>query len=652
MSDPNPRRARRSRRARRGADRGLTLPELLIAIVVIGLVGAVVTAGVSVTLRQQQATQGRVDVARWEQNLGMWLPDDLSSASSLSDDPLASPCGGSCAGINMAAGSNVLFLSWEDAGTVTNVSYRFMRDPNSAGYGLFRVACTGGSCTSARVLGDLSAPPAGWVPGEEVPESIIDVSAPASVDPDDEDGVDDSVGKRKVIVTVNGVPALDGVVRSSSVSVAAGGTTLSTLAPAEFTAPSFVQARSDCGGPITLVVDSSGSIGGQMGAVRTGVKQFVNLFDGTPTRLQIVDFDATSRVLQPAGGSNWSMYFDLSEPGTAATVNELVDGISAGGYTNWEDALYRTFYTSDGTTLAAANNPAAPSPELVVFFTDGVPTRDRVDERSGTAPAWVDPPLAYTRTDTWTDGNTVDFFSPRGWWRADQVAEDFRGDDGDDVRMIGLGVGPAFGQSRYIKYWTGNGRNRRLEWVNGWQQVMYPHAKMLGNLVAGGDVTNPNDNPYVRRDWSAASGWGDVSTADVLVASDFTKFADALAQIALAECGGTLTVQTRLTSGGNAPFNLTYQTEGEQVTTSRVAKSGTFDIDLGNGSSRPVQLVPSAGDLTKAGYQATGWQCRARGADLVQGTDFTLLEAGNPAAGINLTVRANGAVSCTLIVKK
>ena len=86
MSDPD----RRGPGATRRVDRvtqGMTLPELLISIVVLGVVISVLMAGVSVTLRQGADTSGRIDVARWEQNLGMWLPDDLSSASTITVDP-------------------------------------------------------------------------------------------------------------------------------------------------------------------------------------------------------------------------------------------------------------------------------------------------------------------------------------------------------------------------------------------------------------------------------------------------------------------------------------------------------------------------------------------------------------------------------------
>ncbi len=600
-------------------DRGMTLPELLISIAVIGLVSSVLVAGISVTLRQHQDTRGRVDVARWEQNLGMWLPDDLRSASDADDLPGSRPCAAStCGGTDMNAGSNVLWLSWTEDGVNTQVSYRYQ--PDGVGFGLFRVACVGGNCSTLRVLSDLSAPVDAWSPGQKPPADVISVGLPVA-------DADPLVPRspRSVVVRVNGVPAIDGVSRSSTINVAAGSTPLSTLPPAEFVGPSFVEAASDCGGPITLIVDSSGSIGGQMGAVRAGVEQFIRVFDGTPTRLQIVDFDDRARVLNPFGGPTpWNVYVDMSEPGNADLLIASLGAINEGGWTNWEDAFNRAFFSADGTPLAEVGNAATPAPELVVFFTDGLPTRDRRQMRSGAASTLPsDPPgTMFDATGNW--------FSPRAWWRTDQVLGDFRG----GTRLIGLGVGPSFGGASN---------------VTDWPQNPYPHAKFLGDVIVGGDVTDKAAIGYVRRDFAPGVGWGDVSTADLLVADDFGAFSEALEDIALAECGSTLTVQTRTDAGTTAPFNLRFTSGAEQVTTSRIAKSGTFDINLAGEASSTVQLIPSETDLgASGGFTARSWACRSRGADL----PFTLIDPVNPAAGIELTVQANGAVACTLTVAK
>ena len=58
----------------------MTLIELVVSIAVVGLIAVVLAAAITVVFRQAPATAVRVDVARWEQNLGTWLPADLTSA--------------------------------------------------------------------------------------------------------------------------------------------------------------------------------------------------------------------------------------------------------------------------------------------------------------------------------------------------------------------------------------------------------------------------------------------------------------------------------------------------------------------------------------------------------------------------------------------
>ena len=71
----------------------MTLPELLIAITILGLLVAVISSALVVTLRQESSTMGRLNVARSEQSVGMWLPGDLASAGVVSVEPDWSPCG-------------------------------------------------------------------------------------------------------------------------------------------------------------------------------------------------------------------------------------------------------------------------------------------------------------------------------------------------------------------------------------------------------------------------------------------------------------------------------------------------------------------------------------------------------------------------------
>src|SRR5688572_14325129 len=127
---------------RQRRDQGMTLPELLIAITVIGLIMTVLSGTVVVTLRQQANSDGRINVARAEQSSGMWRPTGLSSAAAVTVDPAATACdrveidgtfvvtGDACPNLGLRAGSNALLIGWsmtdaEGNVTYTNVSYFF-----------------------------------------------------------------------------------------------------------------------------------------------------------------------------------------------------------------------------------------------------------------------------------------------------------------------------------------------------------------------------------------------------------------------------------------------------------------------------------------------------------------------------------------------
>ncbi len=628
----------------------MTLIELLVSVMVIGAIATVLAAAVTVTFRQQDSTEARLEVARWEQGLALWLPADLTSATVVSAEEGEQPCVDPIC----TFGSNALMLSWDDGSGPTTVSYRYGPADDGTTFVLTRVECHGGSCTSQVVLRELAPPtddegnPIAWNPGDEVPDDVIDVTVPLAVTETSPGGAtDDTSRAQRVIVNVNGAPGNGGENYSSTVSFTAGGSTLGELEPATFSGPTFLQANSGCGGPVTLIVDDSGSIGGQIGNVRTGVRSFVQAFEGTPTQLQVIRFDATSSTL---GTSGWNKFYDLAEPTDVTELigptgtSGLVSGISAGGGTNWEDALHRAFYSENGQTYDQLGNPNAPTPELVVFFTDGVPTFDRQYANSDSSS--VGPSSIPTRFDYQTAGNTNygNDYSPRGWYRADYILDQFR-----DIRTIGVGVGSAFSGSHRV--WR-SGWPWEWSWSSfDWVPVRIPNEVFLGDLTSGGDPSQYGSGAsgnYVKREYSSSSGWGDVSTADLLVTTQWSQFGSALTEIALAECGGTLTVQTRDQAGQPADADITYQVDDKVVTTTRISKAGTFDIPLNGVASDTVELVPQSFDGT--GYTPQTWNCRAKGADLAEGTAWQLLESGNPGAGIAVTVAADQAVSCTLSV--
>ena len=460
---------------RRAGDAGMTLPELLISISIMGIIIGVISSALIVTLRQQDATQGRINVARSEQSVGLWLPGDLASAGVVSVEPDWSPCGeievdgvwqptgDVCPPLGLPAGSNALMLGWsyKDAdgkATYTNVSYQFYQDTDGT-FSLARVECVlpdvsltsdgvpilgdaSWTCEHTVVLRELASPPAGttWEPGVTRPSWVIEVSQPlaaAATNPDDL-ALGETKNAKRVIVTINGGGRFeDAGGGTNRISITAGGTTRRVIDGSSMVgAPSFVEARSLCGGPMSLLIDESNSIGrpGSGGSatnvnnVKQGVRDFVNALTGTPCQaagdrlphLQSrLGNDAVAPLLRHGerGRGGRAVGSDRHAP------LRLVRRHPNGG-TNWEEGLFRAFYTEQGLT-------AEPVPNKVVFFTDGIPTFDRLVHRTGDLPA--DPP---DPGPAWADsmGNA---YSQVAFNRADFIAREFRG----PIDLIGVGVG-------------------------------------------------------------------------------------------------------------------------------------------------------------------------------------------------------------------
>ena len=707
---------------RRSRDAGTTLPELLVTIMLLGLVVTSLSAALIVIFRQQDNTTGRLNVARAEQNIGLWLPADLASAELVDVSAGAHPCAGACPAGTETGGSNTLMLSWDSLepgatspiASTTNVSYRYVETGGE--YRLVRVACTsvaGGAwtCRNSNILSGLDAPPPGttWVPGVTQPTWVIQVSEP--LDPADPSGpgntipVDPSAptkNAKRVVVTVDGggdaVGAGGGV---NIISLSAGGTVRNVIdSTSTAGTPSFNEARTRCGGTYGLIIDDSGSIGSAMGAVRTGVIQFINAFAGTPVKLQVVRFDTTASVL---GQNPRTRYFDMLNPADVGELRTAVGTLAANGATNWEDALHRMFFDQNGAILQVV-------PDKVLFFTDGEPTWNRVDNTS-TASAPITPP---ERTPLLALPSSV--YDQEAFNRAKFITDRFRA----DVDFIGVGVGPAFTRnsnwldigpgwhynyergfhyekrnSSWSSWYTVNQAgydatspttNRRIAYTSPysfWEpttQATYntlsssarrrikdytppfdnydvlttstPNRTILSRLIAGNDmgvVAESVNGRYINAD-----------VANMYVLPDFNQFAGALEAVALAECGGTLTMQTKVGAVAAAdPFTyqhsassssggLPLQATMDVVTTTRSFASGTFDFSIPNGEFITVEIRPvDMSGLTR--YTPIGWACTAGGAAK---TIQTFPITGSPWTGIRVQVRANEAVSCVQTVNR
>lgn len=813
MSDPRTNSTEHSDGPR---DSGVTLVELLVTLSILGLLVAVLSTAIIVTLRQQDNTDGRLNVARAEQQVSLWVPADLSSANTVDTSPQATPCGAPvCDGIDLSTGSNVMLLEWstengDGTTTETKVSYHFAPSEDPLIFELSRVECSrtlpGGtwSCTSLVVLRDLPGPPAGdlFVPGvangaactREVdpvpctrPTWVITVSEPLAADSTDgvtlacpEDTCSDSEKKNanRVIVSINGGGDVAGAGGGiNQVSITAGGTVRTEIdAKSSNGTPSFVEARSRCGGPMTLVVDESNSIGGAIGDVKKGVRTFIESLAGTPVKLQVVRFQTFSSIL---ASGEWHHYFDMTDQSDVNALLSAVDdlkgswsGGSRGG-TNWEEALYRTMYEADGSTPSII-------PNTIVFFTDGVPTYDRLVHKTDPGVLPAQPPAP---GEPW-DASSGSSYSQVAFNRADYIANYIR----KNVRFIGVGVGSGIEQKSnwvddpgagytdvvergsyshvketatyeakyqkrdFYRTWWGGGYWGDYYWVNkttyeagsstryvGWTtisaaiyndinqnggesdgvriaststpvstEVYNAHAgdpaykavakvwsdgpdwevwtgdtnysdqfrsnrvynqppytgyesakthkmensKILANLIAANDFGTPAE-------WDGSS-YTNTDIADMYVLPEWSQFDEAMAAVALGDCGGTLTLQTKVNGTTNAHDPFRYQTsaiadssgnavpfEPSYVVTNQQFVTGTFDFPVPNGQFVTVDIVPqNYKELTR--YTPGTWTCRAgnenRDVELVD-----MPEAGEW-KGVRVTVAANEAVSCQLSV--
>ncbi len=124
-------------------------------------------------------------------------------------------------------------------------------------------------------------------------------------------------------------------------------TPVPTLIPAVVN-PVLPQA---CGLDIALVLDVSGSIdSGELSQMKTAMTGLVSALAGTPTEFSVTKFDTTASVVQAFSGNT-------------ATVNTAINGVSGGGFTNWEDGFIK-----GNSTLPNRTNP-----NLVIFASDGQP---------------------------------------------------------------------------------------------------------------------------------------------------------------------------------------------------------------------------------------------------------------------------------------
>ena len=127
---------------RRSGERGFTLPELLVAVTVLGIIILPLTASIVVGVRTTGDAQQRLIEARGEQLTAAYFPSDVASSDTIVPNDTA-PCGGTGPAV-------VVSFDWADDHSPTNeVSYVVP----AGGTDMYRKSCQGGVVQTTNLLG-------------------------------------------------------------------------------------------------------------------------------------------------------------------------------------------------------------------------------------------------------------------------------------------------------------------------------------------------------------------------------------------------------------------------------------------------------------------------------------------------------------------
>ena len=137
-------------------DRGFTLPEVLIAVMLMGILASVVTMAVVTSIRTAPKVASRADSSIAVQGITTFLPPDVDSTEPGQFDVAPGTASG-CSGTD--EGINVVHMTWfeEFAGSRTTfvANYRFVVD--GTGGIIQRVSCSGQFSLGAREVRNMSA---------------------------------------------------------------------------------------------------------------------------------------------------------------------------------------------------------------------------------------------------------------------------------------------------------------------------------------------------------------------------------------------------------------------------------------------------------------------------------------------------------------
>ena len=600
-------------------DAGFTLPELLIAMMISGILIVSISMAFTTVLRTQVQATDRLAESKDITFVQTWLPVDLSSALDTYSMPDETQLLTELAAFSppmayttVLPGVNVLTVIRPDlesgAGTYYLVAYRYHEVDGQWQLSRFEIRNPGSASEIVKTVGvayEMPAPPPTW-DLTQAPVHAVEVTS-----------------RNQVILRPIGEDVKVNFESGNEFRTGGAGLSAENQLPTDysggFTDPSAPPSR--CGGRVAVVIDTSGSVPANGGGIPTeqAAVSFIDGFSGTPTTMSINGFDREAYGMiwdtsQPAGtvarGSSNGVrapfvsllnadaavdtmkqrITDLDDldgawPGGGASITArdpngdrvMWDQIGAG--TNWEDGLFNLIYQSDGTPYGVEQ------PSLVVFITDGQPTMVRT-----------------------ASGGSTSASSSAAKNAAAEVANQLRA---QGARTIGVMVGNKSTNGTYVGYL---------------KDVVGP-IEWNGSINGDGSVNV-----------------GNAATADFFK-GEFESLGPILRSILIAECGGTLTVQKRIDTGSSldnpASGKWSYTTDlGVRELDRAKTSSITFDYSFGAGVvTKDVQIV----EAPAPGYVWDRAECRAGGSPVVSQPNAD----GSP--GATVTVQADQAVSCLMI---
>jgi len=612
---------------RSNSDSGFTLPELLIAMMISGILIVSISMAFTTVLRTQSQATNRLAESKDITFVQTWMPVDLSSALETFNTPSDATLLTELAALNPPMsisalqtagaglpGTNVITVVRPDLevgpGVYYIVSYRYHQVGGEWQISRYEIRNPGLASEVIKVVGvahEIPAPPPGWTEKVDSPIHAVEVTA-----------------RNQVILRPIGENVTFNFESGNKFISGGAGLSAENALPADgsggLTNPSAPPSR--CGGRMALIIDTSGSVPHNTGtgvdnggrATEIAASSFLQSFSGTPYSVSLNGFDIEAYGMTTTGTrvTNGARAPFVSLLNGGAPVQQMVDRVQSlddigptwpgaptsrfdpnsdgvmwnqiGPGTNWEDGLYMLFNQSDGTPYGVDQ------PDLVVFITDGEPNRIR----------------------TAAGGHSGNRSATEGATAAAAIANSARR---AGAETIGVMVGNAGNSSAAMQ--------RLLDVAGG---------------VGSRNLWNGSVSP------TGVVNVGNAATADVFKGS-FSQLGGILKSIMIAECGGTLTLQKRVqTAPGvvDAPATgkFTFVTSlGDRVLDRDVTSSVTFDYPFAPGVATKTVEVRE----TTPGYRFLRAECTAEGVPVPTGP----LPDGTAGAAISVSV--DKAVSCLMI---